>query len=85
MSDLPLNTKRRFIAGAVCPRCNEMDTIVMFRRDGREHRECVSCDFREQARFDQPQKELPTRVNRPDPEPEADIQVVRILDPEPAK
>jgi len=36
---------RRFIAGAVCPRCNALDRIVVFEVDGRTHRECVRCGF----------------------------------------
>ena len=40
--------KRRFIAGAVCPRCAGMDKIVMYDADdGTRYRECVSCGFRE--------------------------------------
>lgn len=85
MNQGPLNTKRRFIAGAVCPRCKEMDTIIMFRQEGTENRECVSCDFAEQSNFNQPAEELATRVTRPAAavtEPvESDVQVVRILDP----
>lgn len=85
MSPLPLNTKRRFIAGAICPRCKEMDTVMMFREEGIEHRLCVSCDFAEQSRFEQASPELPTRVNRPSAEvtsaSDDDVQVVKILDP----
>lgn len=36
---------RRFIAGAVCPRCNVVDRIVVFDLEGRTHRECVRCGF----------------------------------------
>ena len=58
--------KRRFIAGAVCPKCAEMDKTVMFSNDaGEEVRECVSCGYSqttsEQAVEDQA-KELVTRV-----------------------
>jgi uncharacterized metal-binding protein (TIGR02443 family) len=76
-------SKRRFIAGAVCPRCKEMDTIVVYRLEGVDHRACVSCDFVDRANFAPSEKELATRVHRP-PEPTApdpDLQVVRILDP----
>lgn len=78
MSELK-NLKRRFIAGAVCPRCKAMDTVIMYRVEGRDYRECVSCDFEEGADFSiqgkssqgestqgksaQPE-ELPTRVNQ---------------------
>lgn len=77
------NTQRRFIAGAVCPRCSEMDTIFVYREDGIDHRECVSCDFQEQATVQDTPRELPTRVNRPSPNAEAadEVQVVKILDP----
>ena len=61
--------KKRFIAGAVCPRCSEMDSIVVFKIDSEHHRECVSCDFKEVTRFDDaqdsPKAELETRVNTP--------------------
>ncbi|WP_338353660.1 YheV family putative zinc ribbon protein, partial [Thalassolituus oleivorans] len=58
--------KRRFIAGAVCPKCAEMDKTVMFTNDeGEEVRECVSCGYSqttsEQAVEDQA-KEIVTRV-----------------------
>lgn len=75
-------SKRRFIAGAVCPRCAEMDTVVVYQLEGVDYRECVSCDFQEKADFQQSQPELPTRVNRPEPErADEEIQVVKILDP----
>ena len=58
---------RRFIAGAVCPKCAEMDKTVMYTNDaGEEVRECVSCGFfqtsTEQAEEDRQSQELATRV-----------------------
>ncbi|MDK2778245.1 MAG: YheV family putative metal-binding protein [Pseudomonadota bacterium] len=58
---------RRFIAGAVCPKCSEMDKTVMYTNDnGDEVRECVSCGFiqtsSEQAAEDAAAQELATRV-----------------------
>ncbi len=53
---------RRFIAGAVCPRCGLMDKLVV--DTGSNRRECVSCGFsdeRPQDAADEPR----TRVNRP--------------------
>ena len=72
---------KRFIAGAVCPRCAEMDTLKMYRQDGREYRECVRCDFSDSMAMDgsdQPAEELETRVNRSgkvelDPAPATDL------------
>ena len=47
MKSNPEATKR-FIAGAVCPKCAEMDKLVMYKNeDGRDVRECVVCDYRD--------------------------------------
>lgn len=77
--------KRRFIAGAVCPSCEEMDKVVMFDADGKRWRECVACGFKD-ALIEQPQEELKTRVNQPVPgeKPlahEDEVSVVSIIDP----
>ncbi|TVP58022.1 MAG: YheV family putative metal-binding protein [Halomonadaceae bacterium] len=39
--------KKRFIAGAVCPRCSEMDRIVMYSSEENTYQECVSCGYRD--------------------------------------
>ena len=82
--------KRRFIAGAVCPNCAEMDKTVMFTNDeGEEVRECVSCGYSqttsEQAVEDQA-KEIVTRVT-PDGKAILDEgeQPLRILGLDPKK
>lgn len=78
--------KRRFIAGAVCPACEQMDKVVMFDDDdGKRWRECVSCGFKDLL-IEQPQEELGTRVNQPRPGEEVlphetEVEVVSILDP----
>ena len=54
--------RRRFIAGAVCPRCGAMDRIVVDLDT--DQRECVACDFREDRPRGAPESELPTRVTR---------------------
>ena len=38
--------RRRFIAGAVCPRCGDMDKIVIDAETDR--RECIACGFSEE-------------------------------------
>ena len=63
---IPPKKPRRFIAGAVCPKCSEMDRTVMYKNDADEEvRECISCGFSqttsEQAVEDNA-KELVTRV-----------------------
>jgi uncharacterized metal-binding protein (TIGR02443 family) len=60
---------KRFIAGAVCPRCAEMDRVVMFTTDTGQVRECVACGFTDrQADLETASEavtptEIPTRVN----------------------
>jgi len=58
-------TPKRFIAGAVCPKCGEMDKIMMYQRDGVDQRECVRCGYHDEMRFEQNPQELSTRVNAP--------------------
>lgn len=72
--------KRRFIAGAVCPECGELDKIVV-EADG-DQRLCVSCGFSE-ARPEPPaQGELGTRVSRAAARlVETQAQPVTLLDP----
>ncbi len=56
--------KRRFIAGAVCPRCSEMDKIVVDLDN--DSRECVACGYAQGRPKDSgaDASELPTRVSR---------------------
>ena len=65
MSDAPKVSKRRFIAGAVCPACSEMDKIQMWDEVGVPHRECVACGYADtlDERGNSVPRELPTRVN----------------------
>jgi uncharacterized protein len=56
---------KRFIAGAVCPRCAEMDKLVMYRgQNGQQVRECVRCGYQGLMTDDGP-AEVETRVNQP--------------------
>jgi uncharacterized metal-binding protein (TIGR02443 family) len=72
------STKRRFVAGAVCPRCSEMDKLVVYNEEGKDYRECVSCGYKEEMRFPQVARELETRVNVTE-EQKQDVQVITIL------
>ncbi|GAA0854959.1 YheV family putative zinc ribbon protein [Aliiglaciecola litoralis] len=40
-------TKKRFVAGAICPKCKAMDTIMLFFENNIEKLECVQCDYHE--------------------------------------
>ncbi len=69
---------RRFIAGAVCPRCGEMDKLVVDSET--DERECVRCGYSDQRPSATP-SELRTRVNRPARRVEAETQAVTLIDP----
>lgn len=75
--------QKRFIAGAVCPRCAAIDRIRAWEQNGVRYRDCVNCDFFEQSAIDEESsEELETRVNRTREEQQnADLQTVKILDP----
>ncbi len=73
---------RRFIAGAVCPRCGKMDKLLVDSET--EERECVSCGFSD-ARPTTGVAELPTRVSRAVARlVETQAATVRIMDSTPA-
>lgn len=72
------STTRRFIAGAVCPRCGEMDTTVVDLAT--DQRECVSCGFGEARPEGAPQQEPHTRVNRPARRADTPAEAVRLVD-----
>lgn len=40
-------TRKRFVAGAICPKCKSMDTIMLFFENNVEKLECVQCDYSE--------------------------------------
>ncbi len=68
--------KKQFIAGAVCPKCGEIDRIVMYKKDGKDFRECVSCDFSDELHIQSHTRELETRVNTPKEVKESETQVL---------
>lgn len=79
--------KRRFIAGAICPQCAELDKIVMYDDEQqRRWRECVSCGFRDiQSHSKDEPREITTRVNQPRPgQPslahEDQVDIVKVVD-----
>jgi len=90
---LPTNPRRRFIAGAVCPRCSLTDKIVVDLDT--DQRECVACGFSEARPGEKtadpegmatalasPARELPTRVSRPSARRvETPAEPIRLVDP----
>lgn len=75
-----MNTKKRFIAGAICPRCKALDKIVMYREHDVDIRACVECGFQDESRFQPQVREMQTRVNTPAEQIAEETQVVRIFD-----
>lgn len=83
-------TTRRFIAGAVCPKCAEMDKTVMYTEGDLTVRECVRCGYKSYMDENGPiddgsNQEIPTRVNQPVPgeKPlahEEEVQVINLMD-----
>jgi uncharacterized metal-binding protein (TIGR02443 family) len=81
---------KRFIAGAVCPRCSEMDKLQMYLDDKQQQvRECVRCGYSDVMTDNGPVKqplEVTTRVNQPrlgeqSLAHEDEIQLVTIVQP----
>ena len=66
MSHPPKRVAKRCIAGAVCPACNEPDSLKMWDEEGVPHRECVACGYADtlNEHGHSVPKELDTRVNR---------------------
>lgn len=88
MQDMP--HRRRFIAGAVCPRCALMDKIVVDLDT--DQRQCVSCGFSEArpgmpaanpvVTVDPKPKEISTRVSRAAARRvETAAQTITLIDP----
>ncbi len=74
--------RRRFIAGAVCPHCGEMDRLVIDLDTDR--RECVACGFSEDRPRDDGKQpgEIPTRVSRPAARRvETPAEAITLIDP----
>ncbi len=48
-------SKKRFIAGALCPKCSAQDSLRVWRENGIEYVECVECGHSD--------KQLPSSVS----------------------
>jgi uncharacterized metal-binding protein (TIGR02443 family) len=42
-----VRNRKRFISSAVCPQCNQMDSLTLSREEGNDIVECVHCGFRQ--------------------------------------
>jgi uncharacterized metal-binding protein (TIGR02443 family) len=75
------STKKRFIAGVICPKCSVMDKLQAFSEKGANFRECVSCGFKDEMRMLSSPREIETRVNTTEEEIARQISAIRIMDP----
>lgn len=81
-----MSTPKRFIAGAVCPKCAEMDRLVSYSNEEGTFKECVVCGFIEKQLVQVETSELDTRVNHGlESEAGDDVQVVQLINPKPTK
>lgn len=57
---------KRFISGALCPQCKEVDKVYTYLQDDKSWRACANCDFKESfsAHEKKVVEELATRVNQ---------------------
>ncbi|MFT6896722.1 MAG: putative metal-binding protein (TIGR02443 family) [Paraglaciecola sp.] len=39
--------KKRFIAGATCPNCKKVDTLMLYFENNVEKLQCVSCEYQQ--------------------------------------
>jgi len=82
---MAFSTKKRFIAGVVCPKCSQMDKMRAFSEEGVDYRECVSCGFKDQIRIASAPQEINTRVNKSPETFSEQPRKVRLIDPDKTK
>ena len=44
-------TKKRFVAGATCPKCKAFDSIMLYFENNVEKLQCVKCDYQESQTY----------------------------------
>lgn len=49
--------KKRFIAGATCPKCKALDSIMLFFENNVEKLECVKCGYSQSQTDEQVEKQ----------------------------
>ncbi len=81
---MAFSEKKRFLAGATCPRCSAQDKIQVYSAEGRDFRECVSCGFKDEMHISNASREIETRVNTTEELKRAETQVLQ-FSPEPKK
>jgi len=44
---MSIQVKKRFIAGATCPKCKAVDTLMLYKENDVEKIECVECHHKQ--------------------------------------
>ncbi|MDR5610333.1 MULTISPECIES: YheV family putative zinc ribbon protein [unclassified Arsenophonus] len=44
--------RKRFIAGAVCPKCQSQDTLMVWQKNAFDYLECKKCHYRQSQTVD---------------------------------
>ena len=58
--------KKRFIAGAKCPKCNAFDSVFTYFEHGKQYIRCTECDFeQEENQVPEKQSELVIQKIKP--------------------
>lgn len=65
------NVKKRFIAGAICPKCKSMDTMSLTKEQNVEKVTCVSCG----EQMTQPEEHVEESVRKHE-------QIIGVFNPE---
>ena len=73
--------QKRFIAGAVCPKCAAQDKVVAYRKQEIDYRECVSCGFIDQLKLGVSAPPPDTRISKAERRDAASIDAIKIIDP----
>lgn len=74
----------RFIAGAICPSCGQMDRLQVLEVEGEQKRRCVACGHEDDlstTASQAPSNRLDGGLKKPDPDASSPV---RILDPDPS-
>jgi len=72
--------QKRFIAGAVCPKCGAIDKVVAYSKESKDYRECVACSFVDQLSVTASAPLPVTRVVKSERKDDAPAELVTLVD-----
>jgi len=66
--------RKRFIAGASCPKCKQLDKVYTYEQDGREFAACTQCDYLEPRPTPEQIEEMHRQQDAAQAEPEHPVR-----------